>query len=380
MPALAHLARELAELERQGLLRVPATAQHDENVLVLCSNDYLGYGAEPLPEPRVGPSGSGASRLVCGDHPAHRALERELADWVGLEDALLLSSGYAANVGTISALAGPDDRIISDARNHASIIDGCRLSGARVTVTPHVDAGAVEQALGDDAGPAARRTFVITESYFSMDGTTPDLARLRRACDERGAALVVDEAHGIGVFGPEGGGLCRLASVVPDVLVGTLGKSLGLQGAFVAGSGDLRRWLWNRARTFIFSTGVSPWLARAALARVARARRDERGRARLFEIIGRVRGELRRMDAPIKDSHGPILFWTTGEPRAAVASSQRLLERGVFVQAIRPPTVPVGEAGLRITVNAVLSDDDLDRALAAFAWVLNEQGAETPVR
>jgi 8-amino-7-oxononanoate synthase len=370
MSGLRHLARALAELDGQGLLRIPSTAQHDDGVLVLCSNDYLGYAAELLDVSEPRRSGAGASRLVSGDHPAHRELERELATWIGQEDALLFSSGYAANLGTIAALAGPDDTIISDERNHASIIDGCRLSGARVVVTSHADASAVERALTNDRQRGPGRTWVVTEAYFSMDGTTPDLASLRRLCDEHQAALMVDEAHSIGIFGPFGSGLCHEAGIAPDVFVGTLGKALGLQGAFVAGAADLRRWLWNRARTFVFSTGVSPWIAHVAQQRVDRVRRDDAGRARLADHVARVRNELARMGAPIKASHGPIIFWQCGDPKQALSLSAQLLERGVFVQAIRPPTVPEGGAGLRITLSALLSEDDLDRALEALKKVL----------
>src|SRR5262249_26113845 len=160
--------------------------------------------------------------LVSGDRPEHRVAEKVLASWVGLEDALLFSSGYTANVSAIAALAGPGDVIISDALNHASIIDGCRLSRASIAIVPHLDVAAIEQALLAASG--ARRRWVVTESYFSMEGDQPDLKALRRACDEGDAALVVDEAHALGVFGAQGSGLCQAAGVRPDVLVGTLGK------------------------------------------------------------------------------------------------------------------------------------------------------------
>ena len=206
MPPLDHLEGELQQLERAHLLRVPR--ELPEGTLVLCSNDYLGYAAQPLPlsaeQLATLPSGSGASRLISGSHASHRDLEATLADWVGHESALGFSAGFAANIGVIAALAGDGDAIISDALNHASIIDGCRLSRARVLVAKHDDLGSVTRAL-EDSG-AARRRYVITETYFSMDGRTPDLAGLRAVCDEHDAVLVVDEAHALGVFGARGAG------------------------------------------------------------------------------------------------------------------------------------------------------------------------------
>ncbi|HHH10665.1 MAG TPA: aminotransferase class I/II-fold pyridoxal phosphate-dependent enzyme, partial [Sorangium sp.] len=232
MTALGYLARELMTLRRSDLLRKPRP-EPPAGALQLCSNDYLGYAEKPWPtEAMATATGAGASRLVSGDSAAVRGLERALAEWVQLPAALVFTSGYAANVGLLSAIAGAGDVIVSDALNHASIIDGCRLSRAQVVVVPHLDCGAVEAALKQHTG--ARRRFVVTESYFSMDGDCAELAALRRMCDEYGAALLVDEAHALGVFGAGGRGCCARAGVKPDALMGTLGKSLGSQGAFVA--------------------------------------------------------------------------------------------------------------------------------------------------
>ena len=351
---------DLAALRAEHLLREP-TGPRDG--LVLCSNDYLGFAGErtelEVVAAQAAASGAGASRLISGEATEHGALERDLAAWVGMPAALAFSSGYAANVGTLAALAGHDDLIVSDALNHASIIDGCRLSRARVVIVPHRDVAAVEAALGT----SARRRFVVTESYFSMDGDSPDLRALRAACDRHDAALIVDEAHAVGVFGARGAGLCQAAGIVPDVLVGTLGKAVGMQGAFVAGSEALYLWLYNRARSFVFSTGIAPALAEAVRLRVARVAAADDRRARLEAIIARVRAEL--AGAPIAPSHGPVLPWLAGTPEAVLALRDRVLARGVFVQAIRPPTVPEGTSRLRITLHAQLSDDLLDRALAA---------------
>jgi len=227
-PALAFLAARLDELEAADLLRKPLPSRTAPG-LSFCSNDYLGLASRRAPD---APLGAGASRLVSGNTDEHRQLEGALAEWLGVAKALVFTSGYAANVGTLAALASRDDTILSDALNHASLVDGARLSRAEIVVYPHLDVAAVRAAL---ASRTQRRCWVVTESYFSMDADSPDLRALRVACDEAGAGLIVDEAHALGVFGPEGRGLCAQEGVEPDVLVGTLGKAFGAGGAFVAG-------------------------------------------------------------------------------------------------------------------------------------------------
>lgn len=370
--ALRHLLAELDGLEGRGLLRRPVDVP--AGALVLCSNDYLGYGKLPWVASGL-PSGAGASRLVCGEDAAHLRAEQAVATWLGVEAALLFSSGYAANVGMISALAGPGDVIVSDALNHASIIDGCRLSGARVVVTPHLDVGAVESALGRAVD--ARRRWVMTESYFSMDGDSPDLVALRRLCDRFDAALVVDEAHALGVFGLGGRGLSARAGVRPDVLVGTLGKAFGLQGAFVAGARVLREWLWNRARSFVFSTGMSPALAGLVVERARLVAEDEPARARLHVVTARLREGLGLLvGSALLPSFGPILPVLIGPAAEAVRLSRALRERGFLVQAIRPPTVPEGTSRLRITTHAELRAEDVDRFLQTLREVWSARGEE----
>ncbi len=371
----AHLRAELAALAARGLLREPLEVP--PGALVLCSNDYLGYAREPLPSEHTPPaSGSGASRLVSGDHELHRAAEADIAAWLGHETALLVSSGYAANVGAIPALTGAGDVVISDAQNHASIIDGCRLGRAETVVVPHGDLDAVARALAR-AG-SARSRWLVTESYFSMDGDVAPLAELRALADAHDAFLVVDEAHALGVFGAEGRGLCHRAGVTADVLIGTLGKALGLAGAFIAGSHALRALLWNRARSFVFSTGIPPWLAGAASQRIARLRADDLGRQRLQAIVEHVRSALEALGAPIAPSVGPILPWVVGDPRHTLALRDELLTHGVFCQAIRPPTVPTDSSRLRITLHASLQDAELERALAAFAACVAPPPRSTP--
>ena len=341
--------------------------------LDLSSNDYLGLGRrnvsrETLDAIRHAPPGGRASRLIFGTHAAHLELERELANWVQQPAALLFSSGYAANVGTLAALAGPGDVVFSDALNHASIIDGCRLSAAEIRVYPHGDLPSLERQL---ATHVAGHRWIVTESYFSMDGDTPDLGALAAIGERHGASLILDEAHALGVFGPAGAGLARAAGVKPDVLVGTLGKAIGAQGAFVAGSPELRAYLWNRARSLVFSTAPSPILAALTLEQVRRTRAAASERARLHESCRQLRETLHAAGVPVLvASHGPIVPVVLGTNAAALAAAEALAEQGIQARAIRPPTVPDGTARLRITVDAALQPGDIAliaQALAAVA-------------
>jgi 8-amino-7-oxononanoate synthase len=281
---------------------------------------------------------------------------------VGCASALAFSSGYTANVGLLSAMAGPGDLVVSDALNHASIIDGIRLSRARTVVVPHLDLGGVERALRDRA--ASGRAFVVTESYFSMDADAPDLRALRQICDRHGAALFVDEAHALGVLGPGGAGLCAAAGVTPDALVGTFGKSFGAAGAFVAGCPSLTAWLWNRSRPFVFSTGMSPVVAAAALAGMQAATNEPERRDRVLAASGQIRKGLQALGVSLL-GFGHIVPWVVGDPREAVALAARLCAEGVDVRAIRPPSVPNGTARLRLTVTAEHTAADIERALGA---------------
>src|SRR5450432_1192341 len=358
-PALRFLDDALVTIERAGLLRArpgPTTGLE----LTFCSNDYLGLASRPPPQR---PSGSGASRLVAGERADHVDVEHVAADLVNLPSALAFTSGYAANVGLLSALAGPEDLIVSDALNHASIVDGARLSKARVAIVGHLDVGAVEAALAEWRG---RRAFVVTESYFSMDADAPDLAALRGVCDTHGAALIVDEAHALGVLGPEGRGLCAAAGVQPDALVATFGKSFGAGGAFVAGSPSLITWLWNRARSFVFSTGLSPAVAGAAAEGVRVSLSEPQRRERTLAAARQLREGLARAGAdPVGFGH--VVPWILGEPGAAVRASAALRELGIDVRAIRSPSVPVGTARLRFAVTAGHRISDIERAVDAVA-------------
>lgn len=371
---LAHLAERLSQLDRDGLRRrTPEPPEAD--ALSFCSNDYLGFASRPAPPVA---SGSGASRLIAGERDEHRRLERALAAWLGTEDALAFSSGYAANVGTLSALAGPDDLVVSDALNHASLIDGARLSRARVAIVPHGDTAAVARALEQRS---EARAWVVVESYYSMDADGPDLPALREVCDVHGAALLVDEAHALGVLGPGGRGRCAEAGVVPDILVGTLGKAFGAQGAFVAGRGVLRDWLWNRARSFVFSTGLAPSSAAAAMRSLGAILEHPELQRHVADSAARLREGLigagavtepSSTDAPHLLGFGHVVPVVLGAPERALAWAERLRRRGIHVQAIRPPTVPAGTARLRLTVTAQHGHEDIARVVDAFGWALRE--------
>jgi 8-amino-7-oxononanoate synthase len=274
-------------------------------------------------------------------------------------------------VGLLSALGRPGTLIVSDQLNHASTIDGCRLSRAEVVVTPHLDVAAVERAL--EAGATCKQRWVVVESCFSMDGDGPDLRVLRDLCDRHDAGLVVDEAHALGVFGPEGSGRCAAAGVTPDALVGTLGKAVGSQGAFVAGPEALRTLLWNDARAFVFSTAPSPRLSEDSLLHVERARRATDERATVLRYAGELRAALAAGGISTTNAFGaPIVPVVVGGNERALAVVSELGRVGILAQAIRPPTVPVGTARVRLTVTATWPADAPTRVAAAVAHALKQ--------
>jgi 8-amino-7-oxononanoate synthase len=366
--ALRFLDAAIETAREQDLLRRrPPPA--DGRGLSFCSNDYLNQARERAPAEACG---SGASRLVSGDRPIHAEVEEAAAQLVGQAAALVFTSGYAANVGLLSALAGPGDLVVSDALNHASIIDGARLSRARVAVVPHLDLDAIEATL---RVRAERRAFVMTESYFGMDADSPDLGALRRLCDAHGAALLVDEAHALGVLGPDGAGLCSEAGVQADAVVGTFGKAFGAGGAFVSGCPALVTWLWNRARSFVFSTGLSPVVTAAALQGLRVARAEPERRFRVLAAAKELRDGLHRLG--IRPwGFGHIVPWILGPPGHALRVAAALAERGLEVRAIRPPSVPVGSARIRLTVTAGHGVGDVERALRDIAAVVTVDGSQ----
>jgi 8-amino-7-oxononanoate synthase len=320
-------------------------------VVSFASNDYLGLSRHPdviaaahEATKRWG-CGAGSARLLADSCPVHEALERELASWKGAERALLFPTGYAANLGAITAFAGPGVRICSDELNHASIIDGCRLGRAQVSVYPHLQIGELKRAL-DGAG----RAIVVTESVFSMDGDVAPIAEIADLCRRHQALLILDEAHGVLDGEPD-------LKDVAALRVGTLSKTMGSLGGFVAGPGQFIELLVNRARTFIFTTAPPPSVAAAALAalRVLRSSEGERLRCRLRSLIDCVR----------PGHPSPIIPIMMGDERRALDVAERLLERGLLVPAIRPPTVPPGTSRLRVSLTAAHTEEHVDRLLGA---------------
>jgi 8-amino-7-oxononanoate synthase len=298
----------------------------------------------------------------------HLAAQQRLARFAGQESALLFPTGYSANVGAIQALADVDTLIFSDSLNHASLIDGCRLSRARVIIYRHCDPQHLAELL-ESHRTQAGAALILTESVFSMDGDFAPLRALRELSDQYQCGLMVDEAHAIGVLGPQGRGLCAHDSVRPDLLVGTLGKAFGAAGAFVAGAPDVIRWVENRARSYIFSTAPSPSLAAAALAATDLVEAADERRATVLQHAKRLRLGLQELGYDVTAGETPVVPVIIGAPQAAMQLSARLLEHGVFVHGIRPPTVPAGTSRLRVTPMATHTPAHIERALQAFRAV-----------
>lgn len=382
---LDFLEAGLRGLEAKDLLRRPVPVEGPQGAEIVVggrtfvgfsSNDYLGLAAHPALVAAAKAAldaeglGAGASRLVTGSLSAHRRLEAALAGLKGTERALLFNSGHNANVGAVPALVGPGDVILSDALNHASIIDGCRLSRAEVRVYRHGDVD--DLAANLEAARGARRRLVVTDSVFSMDGDLAPLAELVDLADAHGAMVMVDEAHATGVFGARGAGLAEHLGLSHriDVQMGTLGKALGAFGAYVAGEARLYDWLWHRARSLVFTTALPPAVCAAAEAAVGLVRDDAAGlRARLWRNVARFKTGLSTLglDPGTPSQIFPIVV---GDARRAVEVSEALEARGILARAIRPPTVPEGTSRLRMTVTAAHTDAHLDAALEALEDVL----------
>ncbi len=375
------LNAELAALRAQALYRArrtvdgpqgPRLALDGREVLGFCSNDYLGLAADPRlraalvrAAERYG-VGSGAAHLVCGHSREHATLEDELAEFTGRPRALLFSTGYMANLGTLAALAGRGDAVLEDRLNHASLLDGGLLSGARLSRYPHADAAALEARLAASAGSGAR--LVVTDGVFSMDGDLAPLPALAAACRRHGAWLVADDAHGFGVLGPQGRGSTAhfgLGSEDVPVLIGTLGKAFGSSGAFVAGSEDLVEYLIQKARSYMFTTATPPAVAAASRAGLAIARAEDWRRDKLRALIARFRAGAQQLDLRLMPSETPIQPILIGSAARALEASQALLDGGLWVGAIRPPTVPAGASRLRVTLSAAHDEHHVDRLLAA---------------
>ena len=387
---LDELDAGLARLDEAGLRRrrrIVTTSCRPElqladraaPVVAFCSNDYLGLAAEPtLASAAAGAAarwgvGAGASHLVSGHYAAHEALEARLAAFVGMDDALCFSTGYMANIGVMPALLGRGDAIFADKLNHASLVDGALLSRAELIRYPHCDLAALEARLAASEAP---RKLIVTDSVFSMDGDLAPLPELLALAEAHRAWLLVDDAHGFGVLGPQGrGSLAHFGLGSPRlILMGTLGKAAGVAGAFVAGSRDVIEWLINTSRSYIFTTGAPPLLAETLLTAVDLIEHGDTRRAHLAALIARFKAGLRLSRWQLLASDTPIQPVVIGDNHETLAVSRALDAEGLWVPAIRPPTVPKGAARLRITLSAAHSVEQVDRLVAA----LNRLEAQHP--
>lgn len=389
------LTAALAERKRAGLARVRHTFERPadgegahlevagERLVNFCSNDYLGLARHPAVAEAMSRAaarhgvGAGASHLVSGHGREHAQLEEELAAFTQRERVLLFSTGYMANLGVISTLAGRGDTLLEDRLNHASLIDAARLSGATVQRYAHADAAAatrlLEQAHSAPAGAAARGLLLVTDGVFSMDGNLAPLPQLAASAARHQAWLIVDDAHGLGVLGAGGRGTLEhfgLTAAQVPVLVGTLGKALGTFGAFVAGDAELIELLMQKARSYIYTTALPQAVAAATRAALAIAIAEPWRRARVLALVQRFRAGAQASGIALSDSMTPVQPVLLGDTFRALAVSEQLRRDGFWVSAIRPPTVPPGTARLRITLSAAHAEGEVDGLLAALAAAL----------
>lgn len=370
---LAWLEDVEARRRAAGLRRSLHTRHAVGTELDLASNDYLGLSQHPavldggVAALRTWGAGSTGSRLVTGNTELHEAFERELADFVGAASALVFSSGYTANLGAVVALSGPGSLLVSDSRTHASLVDACRLSRAKVVVTPHADVSAVETAL---SRRTEERAVVVTDSVFSADGVLAPLRALHDVCRRHGALLIVDEAHGLGIRGDGGRGLLHevgLAGAQDVVMTTTLSKALGSQGGAVLGAAAVRSHLIDAARPFIFDTGLAPAAVGAAQAAL-QVLVDEPWRTRQVRDNAAMLASMCDV-ADVPES--AVVSVILGSPEVALAAAAACLEAGVRVGCFRPPTVPAGTSRLRLTARASLTDDEMALARDVLRHVLS---------
>jgi 8-amino-7-oxononanoate synthase len=379
MSPLSWIDGELAALARKHLLRdlpAPLAKQgavvevYGRRLVNFASNDYLGLAgderlvrtaAEAVAASGVG---CGSSPLICGRGEAHAALERRLAEFEGAEAALLFPSGFAANAGIIPALVDRGDAIFADAKNHASLIDGCRLSRAETHVYPHGNIEALDRLMRETR---ARRRLIVTDTLFSMDGDLARLAPIAEAAARYDAMLLLDEAHATGVFGLHGRGVAEAMSIEGDgvIRVGTLSKALGAAGGFVAGSRSLIQWLANRARTYVFSTAQPAAISAAAIVALDIVAEQPQRRAGLLGTAAHLRERLQQQGWNTGLSASQIIPIVIGSPSEAVRLSESLRERGYWVPAIRPPSVPEGESLLRLSLTAAHTPEMIEGLLEA---------------
>jgi 8-amino-7-oxononanoate synthase len=386
LSAELHLLEQ--QVRRRSLMEVrgrmgPRMRVGERDVWMFAGANYLDLAAHPrvVAEAQraleLYGAAAGGARLISGNLPLHEQLERELAAYLGFPAALLFSTGYMANLGVITALAGEEDLIVSDALNHASLIDACRLSGAMVEVFAHGDADAARRALRKRR---ARRRLLITDGVYSMDGDVAPLDALCAAARTHDAIVVLDDTHGIGVLGEHGRGASELhaAHADVDIVVGNLGKAFGSFGAFVAASDTVRAHLINRARTFVFTCALPPASVAAALAALEVARVEPQRRRHLLARAEQLRAGLSRLGYDVGRSTTHVIPVIVGDDRAALELAAQLSQRGFFVQAIRYPSVPSGSARLRITPMCSHAPAQIDALLAAFAELAEGARAARP--
>jgi 8-amino-7-oxononanoate synthase len=395
---MSDIEARLAELEQQGLRRRlrlisgpqgPRVLLDGKPVLLLCSNNYLGLADHPRVREAAAEAamrwgvGAGASRLVSGTMTVHRRLEERLAEWEGSEACVLFGSGYLANLGVVGALAGEGDTVYSDELNHASLIDGCRLCKAQVVVYRHLDTEHLAWSLRRHGGRG--RQLVATDAVFSMDGDVAPLREIVELAQTHGARTLVDEAHATGLLGPGGRGAVAQAGLQGevDVTVGTLSKSLGSYGAYVCASAQMTDYLVNTARSLIFSTAPGPPAVAGALAALELLTERPHRVERLHSAARALRGALAEEGFPVAPGEMPIVPLVVGEEHDTMRLCQAALERGVFAQGIRPPTVPAGTSRLRLAAMATHTPAELreaaralGEAAAAVGWDPAAAGSE----
>lgn len=387
------LRQRLGEIERDGLYRRRRVLDSPQGAIIemdgrklvnFCSNDYLGLANHPDVVAAFSRAakdfgvGSGSAHLVCGHGRAHHQLEDELADFAGRDRALLFSTGYMANLGVISALGGRGDTIFEDRLNHASLLDAARLSGARLKRFRHRNLAELETALEESESGG---TLIASDGVFSMEGDLAPVKELASLARRQGCWLMIDDAHGVGVLGERGAGLLEqqgISQAEVPILMGTLGKALGTFGAFVAGSEELIEFLIQQARTYVFTTALPPAVAAATRVSLALAVKEGWRRDRLARLVRHFRAGASTLGLQLMESSTPVQPVLIGDNEVAVKTSEKLREAGFLVTAIRPPTVPVGTARLRITLTATHDENQLDRLLDVLGGIMARHRADTP--
>ena len=383
---MKHIADELNKIKESGLYRNLKAVENAQDThieiegktyLSFCSNNYLGLANHPSVVKAVKDAvevygwGAGASRLVSGNMTLHETLENVISRFKGKEAALVFPTGYMANLGAISSLVSKGDLVICDKLNHASIIDGCRLSGADFRVYAHCDMEKLENILRKSS--RYNRKLIVTDSVFSMDGDLAPLPDIVRIADKYKAMVMVDEAHGTGVFGRNGRGVVEHFNLNNeiDIVMGTLSKAIGSLGGYVTGDNDLINYLRNKARSFMYTTALPPAVCAASIAAINLIKRDPSIRESLWHNVRFINDNLKSLDFNVISSESPIIPILIGDAQKAVDMSKSLYERGILIPAIRPPTVPVNSSRLRMTVMSTHTKEDLEILLEVLSEVQN---------